>query len=91
MDMKDKYLFDEEAERVHEDTFHIEADIFDTGDYSSMLVVPCGNKYIIILNDEHLCTMEHTGDEPDCWELVDGNIDEELMERIGAAIKGYTV
>jgi hypothetical protein len=73
-----------------ETAFHIEADLYDTGDFTNMLVVPCNDNYIVISNNEHLCTLTHTCAEVECWEQIDGLLDEELVERIGAAIENYT-
>ncbi len=87
--MEDEYLF-EKDQQIPEDPFYIEADVFDTGDYSRLLVVPCGTKYILVLNDEHLCTLELTCDEPVCWEQEEGNLDDEIVERLGKAINGYS-
>lgn len=72
----------------NEESFKIEVDFYDTGDYSSMLVIPCNDSYIVVANDEHLCTLTHSCNEPDCWEQQDGMLDDELVERIGAAIQG---
>lgn len=71
-----------------EESFKIEVDFYDTGDYSSMLVIPCNDTYIVVANDEHLCTLVHSCKEVECWEQQDGMLDDELVERIGAAIQG---
>lgn len=86
---EEDFLFEEEN-NPPEEPFYVEADIYDTGDYSRMLVVPCDNRYVVVFNDEHLCTLELTCSDPDCWELTDGNLDEDLVERLGAAIKSAT-
>lgn len=88
--MEDDFSFEEEL-KLPEEPFHIEADVYDTGDYSRLLVVPCNDKYMVILNDDHLCTLVQSCDQPDCWELEDGDVDEELVERLGTAIKGYAI
>lgn len=71
-----------------EEAFHIEVDYHDTGDLTSMLVIPCNDTYIVVSNNEHLCTLIHTCKEVDCWEQQDGTLDDELVERVGAAIQG---
>lgn len=86
---EDDFLFEEEN-RLPEDPFYVEVDVYDSGDFNRLLVVPCNSRYVVVFNDEHLCTLEHTCDEPDCWELIDGNIEEELVEKVGAAIKSYS-
>jgi hypothetical protein len=75
-------------EESAEEAFHIEVDFYDTGDFSSMLVIPCNDTYIVVANNEHLCTLIHTCKDPDCWEQQDGTLDDELVERVGAAIQG---
>lgn len=86
----DDFLSDGE-ERLPGEPFHIEADLYDTGDYSRLLVAPCDTRYIVVLNNEHLCTLTYTCNDADCRELEEGNIDDELVEKIGAAIKAYSL
>ncbi len=81
--------FDFEQEKQPEIPFHVEVDLYDTGDYSRILVVPCNSVYHVVHNDEHLCTLVHTCEEVECWEQEDGTLDEELVEKIGAAIKAF--
>jgi hypothetical protein len=71
-----------------EGAFHIEVDFYDTGELASMLVIPYNDAYIVVSNDEHLCTLIHTCKEIECWEQQDGTLDDELVERIGAGIQG---
>ncbi|WP_342647816.1 hypothetical protein [Mucilaginibacter sp. CSA2-8R] len=70
-----------------EGAFHIEVDFYDTGELSSMLVIPCNEAYIVVSNNEHLCTLVHTCKEVECWEQQDGTLDDELVERIGTGIQ----
>ena len=81
--------FEFEATQQPEEAFHIEVDLYETGDYSNLLVVPCNDTYIVVSGDEHLCTLQKTCDEPECWEETDGLLDDELVERLGLAISGY--
>jgi hypothetical protein len=81
--------FEFEASEQPEEAFHIEIDLYETGDYSNLLVVPCNDTYIVVTGDEHLCTLQKTCDEPECWEQTDGLIEDDLVERIGLAISGY--
>lgn len=81
--------FEFEAESQPEEAFHIEVDLYDTGDHNNLLVVPCNDTYIVVSGDEHLCTLEKTCDEPECWAQTDGLVDEELVERFGLAISSY--
>ena len=83
--------FDFEKKALPEEPFHIEVDIYETGDYSRLLVVPCDLKYVIVSNDEHLCTLVKSCDNAECWEQEDGSLDDELVEKLGAAIESFTV
>jgi hypothetical protein len=80
-----------EENNVQEGPFHIEVDLYETGDYSRLLVVPSNDNYVVVHNDEHLCTLAHVCEEPDCWQQEDGMLDDEMVEKIGEAIKSYTV
>ncbi len=80
----------EELAQAPDSPFYIEVDLFETGDMSRLLVVPCSGSFTVIHNDEHLCTLVHTCEEVECWEQEDGSLDEELVERIGLAIRQYT-
>lgn len=86
--MEDDFEFEEE--QVPESPFHIEVDLYESGDHSRLLVVPCNESYVVVHNDEHLCTLVHSCNQPECWEQEDGTLDEELIEKIGAAIQSYT-
>jgi hypothetical protein len=85
--MEDEFEFEES--RIDE-AFHIEIDLYETGDYSNLLVIPCNDTFIVVSGNEHLCTLIHTCKEVECWEQQDGNLDEEIIERIGLAIEGFT-
>lgn len=87
--MQDEFEFEDE-ERVPDTPFYIEVDLYETGDHSRLLVVPCNDSYVVVHNDEHLCTLVHTCKEVECWEQEDGSLDEELVERLGTAIKQYS-
>lgn len=87
--MQEDFEFGEE-EQLPDSPFYIEVDLFDTGDHSRLIVVPCNESYVVIHNDEHLCTLVHTCKEVECWVQEDGGLDEELVERIGLAIQQYT-
>ena len=82
--------FEFEEEQVPESPFYIEVDLYETGDHSRLLVVPCNDSYVVVHNDEHLCTLVHTCNEVECWEQEDGTLDEEVVEKLGIAIKSYS-
>ncbi len=75
-------------EPPNEGAFHIEVDFYDTGELADMLVIPYSGAYIVVYNNEHLCTLIRTCDEIECWEQQDGTLDDDLVERIGAGIQG---
>ncbi|WP_374164119.1 hypothetical protein [Arcticibacter sp. MXS-1] len=88
--MVDDLLFEDEQQQAPDEPFYIEADLYDSGDYVRLLVVPCDTRYVLVLNDEHLCTLQLTCDEPVCWEQEDGTLDDEVVERLGAAIRAVS-
>jgi hypothetical protein len=61
-----------DASSYQQDAFHIETDLEDTGNYSSLLVIPCHDAYVIVAGNEHLCTLGRTCNAPDCWEQREG-------------------
>jgi hypothetical protein len=69
--------------------FHIEVDIYESGDYANLLVIPSAGAFIIVGNNEHLATMVKTCDDPACWEQIDGSLDDEVAEQMGAALDSY--
>ena len=85
--MEDDFEFEENT--PPEEPFHIEVDMYETGDYGRMLVIPCNEKYIVVANDEHFCTLVKTCNEPECWEQEDGSLDDEMVEKLGAAIQNF--
>jgi hypothetical protein len=81
--------FEFEAAEQPQEAFHIELDLYESGDYSNVLVVPCNDTFIVVAGDEHLCTLQKTCDEPECWEQQDGTLEDDIVERLGAAISAY--
>jgi hypothetical protein len=73
-----------------EEPFHIEADIYDSGDYANLLVIPANGSYIVVGNNDHIATLVKTCDDPVCWEQQDGCLDEEVVEKLGQEISNYT-
>ncbi|NCD71194.1 hypothetical protein [Mucilaginibacter agri] len=72
-----------------EGPFKISFDLYENGKETNLLVLPCNETYIVVKNDEHLCTIVKTFDQPDYWELQEGNLKEEVVEKMGAAISKY--
>jgi hypothetical protein len=89
MSINDNDDFEFDSAGQPEESFHIELDLYETGDYSNLLVIPCNDNYIVVSNNEHLCTMVKTCDEPECWEQTEGSLDDDMVEKLGIAISGY--
>lgn len=87
--MEDDFDFEESLKP--EEPFYVEVDLYETGDYSRVLVVPCDLKYIIVSGDEHLCTLSKSCDAVECWVQEDGSLEDELVEKLGQAIESFTV
>ncbi|MCD8742184.1 hypothetical protein LT679_16350 [Mucilaginibacter roseus] len=87
--MIDEDALDYQESLTPQEAFHIEVDLYDSGDYVNILVIPCDDTFIVVAGDEHLCTMTKTCDEPECWEQQDGALDEEAAEKIGRGISDY--
>jgi hypothetical protein len=67
-------------------SFHISFDLYENGEKANLLVLPCNETFIVVKNNEHICTIVKTFDEPDYWEQHAGNLPEETIEKMGAAI-----
>lgn len=70
-------------------SFHVEFDYFKTEEYNNLLVVPLKENFVIICGNQHLGTIAKMPVADSFWEVTDGNLDGELLERIGAAIDNY--
>jgi len=75
--------------RTPDEPFHIEADIYDTGDYATLLVIPSSESFIVVGDNEHLATLVNTCEGPPCWEQTEGSLDDDVVELIGQQITGY--
>jgi uncharacterized membrane protein len=69
--------------------FHIEADLFETGNYSNLLIIPCNDAYVVVSGNEHLCTVAQTCDAPECWQQREGGLDDDIVEKLGIEINSY--
>jgi hypothetical protein len=67
-------------------SFYISFDLNEDGKDTNLLVLPCNETFIVVQNNEHLCTLVKTFDEPDYWEQHAGSLPEETIEKMGAAI-----
>lgn len=87
--MVDEDALDYQESLTPQEAFHIEVDLYDTGDYVNLLVIPCNDTYILVAGDEHLGTLAKTCDEPECWEQQEGTLDEDAIEKIGHSINDF--
>lgn len=71
-------------------SFHISFDLHENGKESHLLILPCNETFIVVENNEHICTIVKTFDEPDCWEQHAGDLPEETIEKMGAVISRRT-
>lgn len=78
-----------EDDQSADEPFHIEADIYDSGDYANLLVIPSAGTYIVVGNDEHLATLVKSCEDSECWDQVEGSLDEEIVEMLGNEISNY--
>jgi hypothetical protein len=72
-----------------EEPFHIEANIYDTGDYATLLVIPSAETFIVVDNNEHLATLVNTCQGQASWEQLEGGLDDDLVELVGQQISAF--
>lgn len=85
-------LYNDDLESITnnpQEAFHIEADIYDSGDYSNLLVMPSNDAFIIVSGNEHLCTIAKTCDAPEYWEQREGSLEDDVVENIGREVSNY--
>jgi len=80
---------DSEEIRMPQEPFHLEMDLYDTGDYYNLLVIPCNDQFIVVSNNEHFTTMVQNGIGVDAWEQLDGQLEDEVFEKLAAALDQY--
>ena len=81
--------FDFEEKQMPEEAFHLELDLYDTGDYHNLLFIPCNDVFIVVTNNEHFTTMRRSGAGADAWEQIDGQIDDEVFEKLAVGLSSY--
>lgn len=72
-----------------QEAFHLEIDLYDTGDYHNLLFIPCNDVFIVVSNNEHFTTMAQNGEGTDAWEQRDGQVEDEIFEKLAAAVGEY--
>ena len=75
--------------QMPQEAFHVEVDLYDTGEYYNLLVIPCNDVFIVVSNNEHFTTMMQNGDGQGAWEQQDGQIEDEIFEKLTAALSAY--
>jgi len=81
--------FDFDEPQVPQEPFHLELDLYDTGDYYNLLIIPCNEEFIVVSNNEHFTTMVHNGTGIDAWEQRDGQLEDEVFEKLAIALNQY--
>lgn len=87
--MNDENDFDLDEPQMPQEAFHLELDLYDTGDYYNLLFIPCNDVFIVVSDNEHFTTIVRNGEDLDAWEQRDGQIEDEIFEKIAAALGSY--
>lgn len=74
-----------------QEAFHLELDLYDTGDYYDVLFIPCNDLFIVVAENEHFTTMIQNGPGADAWEQRDGQLEDEVFEKLSEALGNYLV
>jgi hypothetical protein len=59
--MTEEYDFDLFEPQMPQEAFHLEMDLYDTGEYYNLLFIPCNDVFIVVSNNEHFTTMVQNG------------------------------
>lgn len=86
--IEDEYLDYYELEMPQE-AFHVEIDLYNSGEYYNLLIIPCNDVFIVVVNNEHFTTMVQNGDNVDAWEQRDGQIEDEIFEKLAISLNEY--
>ncbi len=81
--------FDFEEKQMPQEAFHLELDLYDTGDYHNLLFIPCNDVFIVVTNNEHFTTMTRSSAGTDAWEQIDGQIEDEVFEKLAVGLSSY--
>jgi hypothetical protein len=87
--MNEENDFDIEQPQMPQEAFHLEMDLYDTGEYYNLLFIPCNDVFIVVSENEHLTTMVSNGPGVDAWEQRDGQIEDEVFEKLAIALGEY--
>lgn len=83
--------FDLYEPQMPQEPFHLEMDLYDTGDYYNLLFIPCNEEFIVVSNNEHFTTMVQNGEGKDAWEQLDGQVEDEIFEKLAIALNEYII
>lgn len=81
--------FDLDEPQMPQEAFHLEMDLYDTGEYYNLLLIPCNDVFIVVSENEHFTTMSRSGEGTDAWEQRDGQIEDEIFEKLATALGNY--
>ena len=81
--------FDLYEPQMPQEAFHLEMDLYDTGEYYNLLFIPCNDVFIVVSNNEHFTTMAENGEGTDTWEQRDGQVEDEIFEKLAIALGEY--
>lgn len=81
--------FELDEPQTPQEAFHLEMDLYDTGEYYNLLFIPCNDVFIVVTENEHFTTMVRNGDGTDAWEQRDGQIEDEIFEKLAIALGNY--
>ncbi|HEY4324669.1 MAG TPA: hypothetical protein VGN20_11810 [Mucilaginibacter sp.] len=87
--MNDENDFDLDEPQMPQEAFHLELDLYDTGDFYNLLFIPCNDVFIVVLDNEHFTTMAGNSDGTDAWEQRDGQLEDEIFEKLAVALGSY--
>jgi len=82
-------IFDLYEHDMPQDAFHLELDLYDTGEYYDLLFIPCNDVFIVVSNNEHFTTMVRNGSGTESWEQRDGQLEDEVFEKLAIGLGGY--
>ena len=88
--MTEKDDFDFYEPQMPLEAFHLEMDLYDTGEYYNLLFIPCNDVFIVVSNNEHFTTISKSGEGTDAWEQQDGQVEDEIFEKLSFALSEYT-
>jgi hypothetical protein len=87
--MTEEEMFELYEPQMPHEAFHLEVDLYDTGQYYDLLLVPCNDVFIVVHNNEHFTTMVQNGQGTDAWEQRDGQVEDEIFEKLAIALSEY--